>query len=345
VAPEHSFEVIVVDDGSTDGTGDLVRGLESGYPLDYVHRPRDADSCRAAARNLGLEYATGELVVLLDGDEVVPPGFLDEHLRAHTLVPDAVVVGPRRTFARGEADTALLAREFTMAAFPELRGGDVRAGIFAELSENLGNLAAGWHLAFSCNASVRREHLLAVGGFDAGFRKWGFEDTELAYRLHRHGLSFVFTPYATAYHPGRHVPGAERVEGWHENFARFCAKFPEPEVAAQGILRRVFTMDGADLTWQEAFLRLEYAVRALEGRLPVDGRHTLVTVTEDNLEDVRRELLGAGPSEHVLVLDTTPDLDLPLQVQGVRTDRELLYAKQPAPEQLDRLVARYVSPR
>ncbi|MEV4517744.1 glycosyltransferase family 2 protein [Dactylosporangium sp. NPDC049525] len=259
----HALEVIVVDDGSTDGTAALVDGLEPGLDLRYVHQPRTAASGRSAARNIGIGHATGDLVVMLDPDHVFPPDFVARHAGHHERRPDLVVLGPRHRL--GDADTGPEAflRDWSFASLPPPR--DVRLMVLARLGADLDDLATCWHYAFSCNLSVRREHLLAVGGFDVGFAGWGLEDSELGYRLRRHGLAFVFEPQAVLYTWERGGMTARRYADWRRNLVHFTATHPGADVAQLWLLDDTFNPDVTVEDGIGRYVAFEHAVRALRG--------------------------------------------------------------------------------
>lgn len=171
-----SLEVVVADDGSTDDTADVIATFAAGHDLELVHvfLPRTGTSGRAAARNAGIAKSTGELVLLVDADQVCAPGLAGEHVRYHRLRDDLVVAGPRHDLASGALDGY-----GDPSWRPEVSGVDGRAAVLAEFSENFNDLETCWHHMFSCNVSVRREHLVTAGGFDEGFTGWGLEDSEL----------------------------------------------------------------------------------------------------------------------------------------------------------------------
>src|SRR5947209_6149687 len=78
--PNDRFEVLVVDDGSTDGTPDILRHLVVRFALRLIEQAHGGPS---AARNLGVANAGGELIVFLDDDVVPLPDLLLEHARSH----------------------------------------------------------------------------------------------------------------------------------------------------------------------------------------------------------------------------------------------------------------------
>src|SRR5262245_53142880 len=89
--PVERFEVVVVDDGSTDGTREAVRRMHMSFTLRLVEQAHGGPS---AARNRGVQAAIGELIVFVDDDVVPAPDLLDEHARSHALGSDLVVIGP-----------------------------------------------------------------------------------------------------------------------------------------------------------------------------------------------------------------------------------------------------------
>ncbi|MFI9081877.1 glycosyltransferase family 2 protein [Streptomyces sioyaensis] len=265
---EHTVEVIVVDDGSEDGTGTMVTGLSTSLDLRYVFEPRSPTSGRARARNIGLELASGDLVVMLDADQMVAPAFLAEHVCSHTGQDDLLVLGARHQMGEGQADPGRLRGAFSLDAFPPAVRGDERELVLAALACGFEELDTCWHHMWTCNASVRRHHLAAVGGFDEDFLGWGLEDSELGYRLHRSGVRFHYTPRAVVHHEHRGAGVSAQMLGeWRRNLAHFTRKHDDPVVMLQRVFDPVIDPHTAsDVTWAECAVRFELAARALHGR-------------------------------------------------------------------------------
>ncbi|MFJ6200067.1 glycosyltransferase [Micromonospora sp. NPDC092111] len=336
-----SLEVVVVDDGSTDDTGDLLAGLDLPYPLAYLFLPRTSASGRAAARNAGVGKASGDVVVLVDADQIVAPGFVAAHARYHRLRTDLVVAGPRGDLAPGAIDDERLAREFSLDAMPEVVGWDGRDRVMGVFSENFNNLATCWHYAFSCNLSVRREHLLAVGGFDERFLGWGLEDSELGYRLRRRGLAFAFQREALAYQSGREVTPEMFVQ-WRANLRHFVDRHDGvAEVAVQQVICRAFDPADRSLDWLDCMTRMEFAARALAGRLPEPTGYELVEVDEATAAATLDRLPALAAERDLLVLDGTEGALLAGPVQCTTTPRELLYFHRPSSAARQQILNRY----
>jgi glycosyltransferase involved in cell wall biosynthesis len=179
---DEPFEVVVVSDGSTDGTDAYLTGPTVPLPIRVVLQTNQGP---AAARNGGVEQACGDLVVFIDDDVVPVPAFLAKHRAAHVaLGPDAVVIGPMidpvghdmTPWVRYEQ--AMLRKQYDA----------MEAGYYAATARQF----------YTGNASVPRELLIATGGFDPAFRR--MEDLELAYRLDDRGVRWHFEPTAIGHH-------------------------------------------------------------------------------------------------------------------------------------------------
>jgi GT2 family glycosyltransferase len=166
-APE--FEAIVVDNGSRDGTAELVRERAASAPfaLRLVTVPAPN---RGAARNAGIAASVGALVVFVDDDVWLPQGFLAAHAAAHADVFPRAVSGPILNVPSDGTRPKPTLANYSGAFF------------------------------CTCNVSVPRSALIAVGGFDESFDLYGWEDTELGLRLRRHDVRRGFAWDAYLWH-------------------------------------------------------------------------------------------------------------------------------------------------
>jgi len=174
------FELIVSVDGSRDGTLEMLSGWKPSYPCRIVQQENAGPS---AARNRAIKVAAGDVLLFLDDDVVPEPGLIERHLSAHRELADVVVIGPMLTPMTGLPTWLRWEGAMLMKQYRAMANGDYRASA---------------RQFYTANASVRRAHVLAAGGFDERLRR--AEDVELAYRLARAGLGFQFLPDACVLH-------------------------------------------------------------------------------------------------------------------------------------------------
>lgn len=177
VSPEiDRYEVVVVDDGSTDGTPDWLRGAAERFP--HVRLIEQSHGGPAEGRNRGVDHAYGDVIVFIDSDLVVTDSFLSCH--ASSLVRSWEARGDRLCFTYGAVvNTANF--EQPTAERHKLR----------DLS---------WAYFATGNVAIAKEVLQRVGLFDTGFRLYGWEDLELGERLRRMGVQLIKCPAAVGYH-------------------------------------------------------------------------------------------------------------------------------------------------
>ena len=179
--PAELIEVVVVDDGSNDGTFEYLRSLNTPHAL--VPIEHKINKGRSAARNTAVRAATGDLVVFVDDDMRCEPDLIEQHVCFHNRHPGVVAIGNAVTAPE-------LGRTTAFTYLDEMGVHRLRAGSACPARYFATN-----------NASVERRHLLDVGLFDETFRRYGFEDTELAFRLEDDaGLKFMYCAEAVAYH-------------------------------------------------------------------------------------------------------------------------------------------------
>jgi glycosyltransferase involved in cell wall biosynthesis len=206
--PSEAIDVVVVDDGSSDDTKAVAESFQQTLSLKYVHQ-RDLGFRVARARNLGIRVAEGDLCAFIDSGVVLDSGCLAAHLDAHRCSGRArAIIGYVLAFSQsadGQLElAALIDRCGEVAAFRELlclpEHADLREPVYRECADDLSQLPAPWVLFWTCNVSVQRAALLAVGGFDERYQSWGCEDVDLGCALFRAGVDFALCREARSLH-------------------------------------------------------------------------------------------------------------------------------------------------
>jgi len=172
--PKESYEIVVCDDGSEEDIEAIVQEVNrDGLKLTYVSQPPRGP---AAARNLGIRVAQGQIVAMTDSDTLPQPGWLMKLYQALAENPQAVAV-EGKVYAENE-------------------------GEYAPLGDGPTNRDGGVYL--TCNCAYRRDVVLKAGGFDEAFPYAAYEDVELAARAQAFG-QIIWQPEAIVIHPERQL--------------------------------------------------------------------------------------------------------------------------------------------
>lgn len=171
--PADSYEVIVVDDGSTDKTASLAQH----YAIRYI---RQENQGPAAARNNGVQQAKGQIVLFTDSDCVADFNWIKEMVRSFDEPEVMAAKGAYKTLQKS-----------IVARFAQLE--------FEERFDMLKKVDS-IDMVDTYAAGFRRDIFLKMGGFDTSFPVANNEDTELSYRMSSLSYRMVFNPQAIVYH-------------------------------------------------------------------------------------------------------------------------------------------------
>jgi tetratricopeptide (TPR) repeat protein/glycosyltransferase involved in cell wall biosynthesis len=233
------LEVIVMDDGSTDGTWELLEGLNFALNLKAIQQMHHS---RGHAQNTAVSVAEGDVVISLDADMILAPLSIEELVKRHQVLDHVTLIGFRGDVAPADPRVQLDA----LATFlPNLLPPFVRdercstsaAGWPESMcrdSDHLKSLGHGklvwrpddgrWDLPgmlWGCLFSLRRADFIALGGYDERFHGWGCEDTLLSIRATALG-NYLLPVYAAG---GLHMSHGDRsprkAQEWAANLRVF----------------------------------------------------------------------------------------------------------------------------
>ncbi|TCN98109.1 glycosyltransferase [Vibrio crassostreae] len=188
-----NYEVIVVDDGSSDETCLSVTKETYKYKLKYIYVP-DEGFRVARARNIGSVNAEGDLLAFIDADVLVPSHFVRDVIGFHDVNSGSVSIG--NVFGlysenKWGLNVDIENIDKTLARMKESDiGMDIRIESYKRFNFNLNTMPAPWVFLWGTIFTVQKEVFDKVGRFDENFKSWGGEDIDLGYRLYKNHLKF-----------------------------------------------------------------------------------------------------------------------------------------------------------
>lgn len=263
----HDFELLIVDDGSTDETNKVICSLSSWFDnLQYI---KQDNLGRSRARNRGIQAASGDILILTEDDHITKPDFVDQHRSCHEEQSDTVVVGgighriithllPQKILAKylpeGPARQDL---EFTMRlmsrtgawapiifpsdiannfrwveslSFPDTVLADRIEYVEHTFGKHFEGFALPWLFFGGGNVSAPLCHIESVGGFCELFTGWGSEDLEMGFRLFKSGIPFTLNRETRSFHQVHDRDRTRICTEAAKNQELFCKLHPEHDV-------------------------------------------------------------------------------------------------------------------
>jgi len=190
------FELVLVDNGSTDGTPDYMATIDGAKVIrneENLGFPKGV--------NQGIEAAEGDYIVLLNNDTIVPPGWLDRLTQCAESAEDIGMVGPRSNYVVGDQ----------LIAVPYLAPHQIPAFAAKYAWQHRGERQETHRLIGFCML-IRREALNAVGLLDEEFGIGTFEDDDLCWRVRQAGYRLVIAGDAFVHHFGSRTFIGQRVD-------------------------------------------------------------------------------------------------------------------------------------
>ena len=235
---KSEFEIVVVDDGSSDDTFGVLKKYEEevniayGYQSNKGYRP-------ASARNIGIRIARGRICLFIDSGIILKTDCLRRHIEFHrNLRNEAAIIGYTYGYTQhGETEEELMSVVDPHDADKSIellikmgRFLDTREKIYRKYNDQLHELSSSWTLFWGGHLSVPARCLQRVGGFDENYDgNWGCEDNDLGYRLLKEQVPVYFLRDAQVLHlPHGTNLSSKKAEGY-KNCKYFHNKYQTAE--------------------------------------------------------------------------------------------------------------------
>lgn len=250
------FELVIVDDGSSDNTEEIVHEYDKILKIVYVKQ----ENCGiAAARNKALQLASGKYIIVIDDDRIPNPEFVLTHkknldkgdkivcigkqclvmpfyanglsfefkdeMKIYNLYPELLSLESKQIITEKEIVT-----DFYNAINKCYLSVTGNSKLLESYGEDLKGMFMAWSRAYGGNIAFDRSLCMRQPEYDTNYKGYGFEDVDFSYQFYLQEYKFCFCKDAVNYHQ-EHLRKKNEVKEQYKNFAYFCKKFPHLEVA------------------------------------------------------------------------------------------------------------------
>ena len=182
-------QVLIADDGSDTQTRNIVKRFARELPIIIIWQPNRGFRA-ARSRNIALLKITGDYTIFIDGDCMLPPHFVEMHLKI--AEPQKLIAGSRALLSEGETselkakqDQNSVIRSFQSIKFWRIPLGPIR-NLFPK----------DWRTVRTCNMAAHTADIIQIAGFDENYIGWGREDSDFVVRLLRSGITIKSARFA-----------------------------------------------------------------------------------------------------------------------------------------------------
>jgi len=180
-------EVIIADDGSKEETKILIDSLKLNFPVPIKHIWHEDDGNRKAIiMNKAIAEATSEYIISIDGDVILHPNFIEDHLMM--IEKNVYLYGSRVNIQKSILSELMSTKMINFNFFSKgikKRGRTIRIPFLAKNQKKHSNYSSKMR---GCNFSFWKDDFIKVNGYNEEFSGWGREDSELVLRMHNAGI-------------------------------------------------------------------------------------------------------------------------------------------------------------
>jgi glycosyltransferase involved in cell wall biosynthesis/Tfp pilus assembly protein PilF len=303
--PRKLIEVVVADDGSSDGVEDVIRKYQKLLDLKYVYQP-DEGFRLSAVRNLGMRTARHDYFIILDCDVIPVPQLVECYMRVFHVSDRVAMMGLRRFVCTDAvSDDDILKDINVVLKLPDIKSSsefsDIRSASGTTFDWSLPTLVKTNNLKnhrwpftgfVGANMVHSRAAVSQVGGYDESFQAWGCEDTEMGYRLYNAGYYFIPVMDAVGLH--QEPPGGknetDRQTGKSMTWQLFEEKCPVPLISRNYQKGKIYEVPKVSI-YIPAYNAAKYIKAAVDSALNQTYTDLEVCICNDGSTDNTLQIL------------------------------------------------------
>ena len=185
IVPE---EVVIADDGSTVETKEVITKFQKDSELNIIHSWQEDNGFRAAkSRNKAIAKSYGDYIILIDGDIILHPKFVQDHL--NNAKAGYFIQGARVLFTQDTTEQIIISKRISFSFFSKglnSKKNSIHSNFLSKIFSTYKNSLRGTRC---CNIAFFKQDCINVNGFNNEFEGWGREDSEFVVRLFNNGLN------------------------------------------------------------------------------------------------------------------------------------------------------------
>lgn len=242
--PKSQLEVVVCDHGSEDDSLQIIKRYQEKLNNIQVYNLPFKGTNRSQPRNVILNHASGEIIILIDQDIVIHQNFIKSHVSIHQEYRKCLVTGytfgkkslteEEVNFQEGIDFSNIVQSYGEIKSRESLRDTRERIPEILAIDENgalpLSTDLLPFRLFWTNNLSFKKADLETIGLFDEKYCEWGVEDNDFSYRFQLQNYCMVFSKSAWCFHLFHNVNKANNEKYWRLNFEYFYSKFTTIEI-------------------------------------------------------------------------------------------------------------------
>jgi len=185
IAPE---EVVIADDGSTAETKEIINKFQKDSDLNIIHSWQEDNGFRVAkSRNKAIAKSCGNYIILIDGDIILHPKFVQDHVNNAKV--GYFMQGSRVLLSQDITEQIIISNRISFSFFSKGMKGrknSIHSNFLSKIFSTKKNYLRGIK---TCNIAFFRQDFINVNGFNNEFEGWGREDSEFVVRLFNTGIN------------------------------------------------------------------------------------------------------------------------------------------------------------
>ena len=181
-------EVIIADDGSTAETKEIIDKFQKDSRLNIIHSWQKDNGFRVArARNKAIAKSSGDYIILIDGDIILHPKFIQDHFNNAKI--GYFIQGSRVLLSQDISEKIIISKKINFSFYSKglnSRKNAIQSSFLSKIFSKTNNSLRGTKC---CNISFFKQDCVNVNGFNSEFEGWGREDSEFVVRLLNDGIN------------------------------------------------------------------------------------------------------------------------------------------------------------